>query len=265
MREASMAQPAVFAAIVLFISSWPAPVGSNLDNLAATDANLVTALDVSDSITRHDEWLEFDGMARAVVDPRFLEVVFSGRHGRIGFAVYIWSSHGNFRVVVPWMLIASVDDAERVAGLLRDAPRIDRSHYGGGDNAQDDDARQVPSFETDISAALRFGLDLLASAPKPTERAVINVCGNGIDNVGGNPKQTRDLAMASGVTVNGLVLGDRTDLADYYRDHVTGGPGSFVMHVRRPEAVTEAMVTKLLRDLVALREDAPGPALAPRG
>ena len=255
-----MAQPAILAAIVFVVSSWPAPLASNVGDRVTTDANLVTALDVSDSIMRHDEWLEFDGMARAVVDSRFLEVVFSGRHGRVGFAVYVWSSHGNLRVVVPWTLIASVEDAERVAGLLRDAPRIDRSHYGGGDGARDDDARWVPSFDTDISTAIRFGLDLLASAPRPTQRAVINICGNGIDNVGGNPREARDLAMASGVTVNGLVLGDRTDVAAYYRDHVTGGAGSFVMQVRRPAAVAEAMVTKLLRDLVAVR-DAPWPAL----
>jgi hypothetical protein len=255
-----MPQPAAFATIVFFIFAWPAQWVPAVGYQVATDANLVTALDVSDSITRHDEWIEFDGIARAVVDPRFLKPVLSGQHGRIGFAVYAWSSHGSLRIVVPWTLIASVEDAERVAGLLRSTARIDRSHYGG-DDSRGSHERQVPSFETDIAMALGFGLDLMASAPQPTERAVINVCGNGIDNVSGDPTEARDLALASGLTINGLVLGSKPHVAAYYRAHVTGGMGSFVMEVERPAAFADAMVAKFLRDLVAFRDDAAWPPL----
>jgi Ca-activated chloride channel family protein len=252
-----MPQPAAFATIIFLIFAWLAPSAPAIGDQVATDANLVTGLDVSDSIMRHHEWIEFDGVARAIVHPRFLEAVFSGHHGRIGFAVYVWSSHDNFRVIVPWTLIASVEDAERVAAVLEGTARIDRSHYAGDDFSGANE-RQVPSFRTDIAMAIGFGFELIASAPQPTERAVINVCGNGIDNVSGNPRRARDLALASGVTINGLVLGYEPDVAAYYRAHVTGGMGSFVMEVRDPAAVADAMVTKFLRDLVAVRNDAVG-------
>lgn len=252
-----MPQPAAVATIIFLILTWTAPSAPAIGDQVATDANLATALDVSDSIMRHDEWIEFDGVARAVVHPRFLEAVLSGHHGRIGFAIYAWSSHGNIRVIVPWTLIASVEDAQRVAGVLRDTARIDRSNYAADDSPGADEG-QVPSFQTDIAMAIGFGLDLIASAPQPTERAVINVCGNGIDNVSGDPREARELALASGVTINGLVLGHKPDVAAYYRAHVTGGIGSFVVEVRDPAAVADAMVTKFLRDLLALRNDSGG-------
>jgi Protein of unknown function (DUF1194) len=265
-RRVVMLPAATFSTIIFFILAWPASWAAAFCSQVATDANLVTALDMSDSITRHDEWIEFDGMARAVVHPQFLEAVFSGRYGRIGFAVYGWSSHGDLRVIVPWMLIASVEDAEGVAELLRRTARIDRSHYQG-DDSRGTDERPAPGFQTDIAMALGFGLKMIAFAPRPTMRTVINVCGNGIDNVTGRPREARAQALASGVTINGLVLGDKPDVAAYYRSQVAGGIDSFVMEVRHPRVVADALTIKFLRDLVALREggtSSPSPREAAR-
>src|SRR5918999_5790841 len=127
-----MPQPTAFAAII-FALAWLTPPALATGDQVATDANLVTGLDVSDSIMRHDEWIEVEGMARAIVHPRFLDAALSGHHGRIGFAAYVWSSHGNLRVIVPWTSIASTEDAERVAGVLGGMARIDRSYHQGGD------------------------------------------------------------------------------------------------------------------------------------
>ena len=53
-----------------------------------TDVNLITAIDVSDSITRHDEWLQYSGLARGVVDAEFLARIAEGTERRIGFAAF---------------------------------------------------------------------------------------------------------------------------------------------------------------------------------
>ena len=100
----------VIAALLLI---WPA---SSIAEEAApfTDANLVTALDVSASIMRHEEWLEVEGLAKAVVSGAVLDAIAGGEYGRIGFAVHTWSSGGRFEIVVPWTLIASPGDAEGV-------------------------------------------------------------------------------------------------------------------------------------------------------
>jgi Ca-activated chloride channel homolog len=82
---------------------------------------------------------------------------------------------------------------------------------------------------------------------------VINVLANGRDNVAEDPRPARDRAVAKGMAVNGLVIGAGRTLADYFRTHVRGGAGSFVLEVTAAPALLDAMIEKLLRDLVAVR------------
>jgi hypothetical protein len=218
----------------------------------ATDANLITAIDVSGSIKAADERLEFEGMAQAVVDPKFLQAIARGYHGRIGFVAFTWAN-GEFIPLVPWTLIGSKDEAEQVAGLLRTARGMPAMGY----------ATQIPGearpwrtgHATDVSAAIDRAIELSAAAPFDSWHNVINICANGIDNVGDGPAAARDRANGQGLIVNGLILGDRDDAAEiaaYFRDHVQAGPGSFVMEARAFQDVTRAMLAKFLVELAAL-------------
>jgi hypothetical protein len=84
---------------------------------------------------------------------------------------------------------------------------------------------------------------------------VINICANGIDNVGDGPAAARDRADAAGLIVNGLILGhreDADDIAAYFRDQVQAGPGSVVMVARTFQDITRAMLAKFLFELAAL-------------
>ncbi len=219
------------------------PGASAADEPPVTDANVITALDVSASIMRHEEWLEVEGLAKAVASAPVLDAIAGGRHGRIGFAVLTWSSGGRFEVVVPWTLIGSADDAERVATALRGFA-LERGSGGSGRTA---------AQRTDISAAIDFAARLALAAPAVSQRTVVNVCANGADNVAAEPRAARDRALAAGIVLNGLVIGERKGLAGYLREHVQGGAGSFVLEVTQPAALADAMVDKLLRDLVADR------------
>src|SRR3546814_5769445 len=67
----------------------------------ATDFNLITAVDVSDSITPDDEHLQYSGLARGVLDPQFLARIAEGAEQRIGFVAFTWSSGGQVGVIVP--------------------------------------------------------------------------------------------------------------------------------------------------------------------
>jgi len=70
-----MAQPLRFAAAcAAAVLAWlPAARAEH-----AVDANLVTALDASDSMMRHEEWVFLDGMARAVAEMKRLMVEARG-------------------------------------------------------------------------------------------------------------------------------------------------------------------------------------------
>jgi hypothetical protein len=237
--------------VAALLLAWPGTHLTAAEAQVHTDANLVTVLDVSGSIMRHEEWLEFEGLAKAIVDAAVLDAIAGGRHGRIGFAVFTWSSGGRFDALVPWTLIASIDDAERVAATLHGFG-IDRSSWQREGNGSGGPGRK-PEAWTDISKTIDFAAALALAAPHVSQRAVINVCANGRDNVAEDPRAARDRALAAGIVVNGLVIGGGNSLADYFGTHVQGGAGSFVLEVAEPAALVDAMIEKLLRDLIAVR------------
>ncbi|WP_420347971.1 DUF1194 domain-containing protein [Pelagibius sp.] len=219
----------------------------------ATDFNLITAIDVSDSISRHEEWLQLTGLSRGVVHPGFLSLVREGLMQRIGFMAFTWSSDGQVRIVVPWTVIAGPEDAARIAAQLRDAPRIDRSHYDGNHQAPHAGGGAAVSTGgmTDIAQAVGAATRLAAGAPYRGRRAVINILSDGVDNAGFDPAMLRDEAIRLGATVNGVVFGGRSDLPAYFRENVIGGPGAFLMTVQDPEDLPKALEKKFWRDLIA--------------
>jgi Protein of unknown function (DUF1194) len=102
---------------------------------------------------------------------------------------------------------------------------------------------------TDISAAIDHGRRLVARAPFPTGRSIINLCVNGRDNVGDGPEAARDRAATQDVVINGVVLGEREGLASYFRESIQAGPGSFVIEARRQPDLTQAMLRKFVTEI----------------
>jgi hypothetical protein len=225
----------------------------------ATDADLITAVDVSGSVKAADEHLEFEGMAAAVLDPRFLQAIGRGHHRRIGFVAFTWAS-GEFFSLVPWTVIASRADAEQVAARLRMARGQPVPGYAMP--ARTAGAMRVPirrpwrlAQATDVSAAIEHAIAVGAASPFASDRQIINLCANGIDNIGGGPAVARSAAEANGMILNGLILGDREeagDIAAWFRDHVQAGPGSFVIEVRDFEDLAGAMLAKFVLELAAV-------------
>jgi hypothetical protein len=247
--------PALFG--LAFAAAAPAPaqelVGSALASRAHpmpmdTDINIITAIDVSDSITQQEERLQYDGLARGVVDRRFLARVAEGAEQRVGFVVFTWSSGGDVRIVVPWTVIESSADGARVAAQLDAAPRIDRRSFGMyRPSSLDKGARGM----TDIAEAVRSALEISMAAPFSAQRSVINVLSNGVDNDGQDPRVVRDQAIRLGVTINGVVFGNMPDLPDYFRRNIVGGPGAFLMTVQKAGDLPVALERKFWQDLIA--------------
>jgi hypothetical protein len=218
-----------------------------------TDANVVTAIDVSDSIGRYEDWLQHAGLVRGLAHADFAYAATAGEHRRIGFAAFTWSSDGKFEVLVPWTIIRSRENAARVSRALASITLIDRSRYGGGDH---EDAQKgendlvTPERLTDLSGAIDFASLLLKSAPYATSRSVMNICTNGADNVGDGPELSRERALARDFTINGVVLGRKPGVMHYLRSSVIGGPGAFVMELTDANAAGSIMGEKFKRDLL---------------
>lgn len=215
----------------------------------AVDLQLVLAADVSRSIDTEKFALQRDGYASAMVDPRVLEAIRSGGHSRIAVSMVEWSGEESQKVVVDWMIVSDADSGRAVSEKILAAPR-------------------AFADRTSISSGIDFAMERFASAPGKVSRRVIDVSGDGTNNAGRDVTQARDAALATGVTINGLViLSDENmrwnpshthppgGLEKYYRDHVVGGPGAFVVVAKDFNSFGQAIVNKLIAEIALSRPD----------
>jgi hypothetical protein len=103
---------------------------------------------------------------------------------------------------------------------------------------------------TDLSAAIDFAGSALEDAPFAATREVVNIIGNGTDNVGREPEVSRDALVVRGVTVNGVVLGGDPEVLAHYGGSVIGGPGAFLLAADADGHLGEALRRKFLQDLM---------------
>jgi hypothetical protein len=187
----------------------------------------------------NDEFqIEREGTAEAFLDPQVIAAIQSGSLGRIAVAMFDFSSPEDDRLVVGWQIIRDRPTAAAFANAVRNAPRT----FGR---------------RTSVSGALEFGSALLLSSDKDivATRKVIDVSGDGPNNDGNPMTEVHDRIMEQHIVVNGLpVMDDNAngyfpDLDKYYAGCVVGGPGSFVVVVRRYADYSAAMRHKLILEI----------------
>jgi hypothetical protein len=103
---------------------------------------------------------------------------------------------------------------------------------------------------TDLSGAIEHAGWMLRNAPFATNHRIINIVGNGIDNVGEGARPARDRLVAQGVTINGVALGYDRSIYEYFHQSVIGGPTSFVLPANDPEKLVEVMARKFVTEIV---------------
>jgi hypothetical protein len=227
-------------AILLVAVSVSAPATRAAEKV---DLLLVLASDVSRSVDAEKFKLQREGYAAAISDKRVLDAVTAGRNKRIAVLFLEWSGAGNQKIVIDWTIVDGPKTAQEFGDKLLETPRsfADRTSIAGG---------------------IEFAVTQLSRAPFTAERQTIDVSGDGTNNAGRDVKQARDEALALGITINGLViLSERPlpwnpehtnppgGLANYYRDNVTGGPGSFVMEAKDFSSFGQAIVKKMIAEI----------------
>ena len=199
------------------------------------DVELVLAVDISRSMDAEEFALQRAGYVAALRHPDFAKAVRAGRHGRIALAYFEWAGTVREETQVPWQVVDSAETAEAFAAEL--------------------ESRPVRSFRgTSISSALVFGADLFDGNAFDGYRKVIDVSGDGPNNVGLPVAAARDAAVMNGITVNGLPILIRPsftvrELDRYYTECVTGGPGSFVLPIKNASEFATAIRRKLILEV----------------
>jgi hypothetical protein len=204
-----------------------------------TDANIVTGLDLSGSIEARDAQVQVDGIAMAIRSPEILTAIQTGRYGRIGFAVFVWADSA-YPILASWRMIGSPEDA--LAASEEIAERLSR--------VVGTDATIKLGALTDLSGAIEHAGSMLRNAPFATNHRIINIVGNGIDNVGGGPLPVRDRMVADGITINGVALGYDRAVYEYFRREVIGGPTAFVLAANDPDKLVDVLARKFVTEIV---------------
>lgn len=197
------------------------------------DLALVLAVDGSSSVDDREFRLQMQGYAEAFRNPRILQAITTGAHRRIAVTLVQWSNLHDQRQVVGWTIIEDEDSTSDFADAIAGA------------------AREVPSGSTSISGAVDFAVRLLDEPRFAATRRVIDVSGDGLNNMGRPPAAARDAAVAAGIVINGLAITtDVPALALYYEDNLIGGSGAFALKADSFEDFPEAILKKLLREIV---------------
>ncbi len=258
MRHAALAHAALaFASLCLF--GWRPALAAEPQAESPATA-LVLSIDVSGSVDETRYNLQLEGIAEALEDPVTLSAISATGGAGVYLAIVTWADGA--QISINWRRVASKADAAAVAADVRRIPR-------------------VPGQFTCVGGMLRtVSEQLIPALPSPVEQVVVDVSGDGVDNCGDLAEihEARDLVLARGATINGLpilvpgendVVGtgafrkpgfglrllpntpeqNGTTLDAWYRDHVVGGPGSFLLVARGYEDFSRALRRKLVTEI----------------
>jgi hypothetical protein len=149
-----------------------------------------------------------------------------------------WAGPEMQHTVVDWRVVDGGASAQAFPAALAGAPL---EHFRG----------------TSISGSLAFLKPRFEGNGFEAPRHVIDVSGDGPNNMGVPVEAARDSVVAAGITVNGLPIMIKRasgfaaieNLDVYYEDCVIGGPGAFVVVVRSAGQFTEAIRRKLVLEI----------------
>jgi hypothetical protein len=171
------------------------------------DLELVLAVDVSRSMDLDEQQLQRDGYVAAFRHPEVVQAIRSGAAGRIAVTYMEWSGPSYQQVLVPWTIVGSREDAAAFAASLERTP-------------------MMREMGTSISGGLAAAARLFGASGARGFRQVIDVSGDGPNNMGLPVAMLRDQVIEQGIAINGLPIVLKTsgayslfnipDLAAYY-------------------------------------------------
>jgi hypothetical protein len=214
-----------FLSVAALLTGAPAEAGEPVD------VALVLAVDVSLSVNDERYHLQRDGIAAAFENPDLANVIASGPHHAVAVALLQFSDPDRQFAVIEWTRIASAADAHLLAAQIR---RTGRSSDG----------------LTGMSDALLEAQRMLDSTPFPATHRIVDVSGDGMNNVGTQITAARDQLIADGITINGLpILTEEPWLETYFTEYVIGGPNAFVITAESLDSFADAMRRKLVQEV----------------
>jgi hypothetical protein len=201
--------------------------------LLPVDLELAFVVDASGSIDEEEMRLQRQGYADALAHPRVQGAISSGFLRAISVAYIEFAGDGCTQLTVGWTRISDKASAEAFGKRILAS---DRNFCFGG-NA--------------VSEALAFAAATIEANDFEGTRRVIDLSGDGPNTMGEPVELVRDAIVRRRIIINALAI-DRPsmpDLPEYFKQSVTGGPGSFVIKAKDRKTFAEAILKKLIREI----------------
>src|SRR4030095_1475731 len=181
MRRSALVPATVLWAAIL----WAAALSSAWAADMRVDLELILAVDVSRSMDTDEQQLQRDGYVAAITHPEVVDAITRGQHGRIALSYVEWAGPDTQYKVVDWTAIDGPDSARAFAATLAQAP--------------------IQRFRgTSISNSLMFVAPQFDSNGFEATRRVIDVSGDGPNNMGIPIEVARAPVVGAGIIINGL-------------------------------------------------------------
>ena len=207
------------------------------------DIELVFAVDVSGSVDWEEARLQRGGYIEALRSEEVINAIRGGAHGKIAVAYVEWAGTYLQRTVIDWTVLDGAETMAAFPDTLSKAP-IESGPW------------------TSISAAIQYIVPMFGRNDYQGTRKVIDISGDGPNNQGIPVLDARAMALAAGITINGLpIVNDNSgpgntrnirDLDRYYRECVIGGAGAFMIVANDFKDFATAIKRKLIFEIAGL-------------
>jgi hypothetical protein len=207
------------------------------------DLELVLAVDVSGSMDSDEKLLQRTGYVEAFRHPEVIGAITSGTYRSVAVTYVEWAGPAAQQVIIPWRIIDGIEAAAAFADELAAAA-------------------SVRIRGTSISGALLFSAPLFEGNGFHASRQVIDISGDGPNNMGVPVLPVREAVLQQGIVINGLPITLKSggfgglqpgELDLYYEDCVIGGPGAFIISVQHPSQLGDAIRRKLVLEIAGGR------------
>ena len=201
----------------------------------SVDLELSLVVDVSGSIDTSEYNLQMDGYAAAFHDTAVQSAILStagGDYGKIAVNLIFFSSSSYAPTSTAWTLLDSASAIDTWANTLGSLARP---------------SVVLVNTQTSVARGMTASYDSFASNGYEGTRLVMDVSGDGSENVLGNTAvdTIRQTAAGAGITVNGLaILGSESGLEAWYIAHVKTTDGT-VWTANSYSAFDDAIIAKI--------------------
>lgn len=198
---------------------------------------LALLVDVSGSVDANEYALQKSGYVSAFNNPA-IQAAIAGLSGGIAVTYIEWAWGNEQSPLVGWTHITDAATASAFATAIGSTSRAFSGNTAPGSAIN----YVTPQFASNNFEGLRW---------------VIDVSGDGAANTGDTTSAARDAALAAGVdAINGLPILGETGLLAWYQNNIQGGANSFVVPAATFSDFSNAVVTKIGREI----NPAPEPA-----